>query len=354
MLTVDQVKELIGEIKDPIIDVPLKETEGIVEVSIKEEKEHVSVKVAMAQLGGAPQLDLQMAVVNVLKENGAKTVGIRFETLSEEKVNQFKPKEENKPKTIEGLLSQNNPVEFIAIASGKGGVGKSTVAVNLAVALAREGKKVGLVDADIYGFSVPDMMGIDEKPGIKGKEVIPVERHGVKVISMAFFVEENAPVIWRGPMLGKMLTNFFTEVKWGDIEYLILDLPPGTGDVALDVHTMLPSSKEIIVTTPHPTAAFVAARAGAMAKHTDHSILGVIENMSYFESKETGNKEYVFGKGGGTKLADELNTQLLGELPLEQPSWNPKDFAPSIYQAEDRLGKIYSSIAQKVIAATNK
>lgn len=354
MLTVDQVKELIGEIKDPIIDVPLKETEGIVEVSIKEEKEHVSVKVAMAQLGGAPQLDLQMAVVNVLKENGAKTVGIRFERLPEEKVNQFKPKEENKPKTIEGLLSQNNPVEFIAIASGKGGVGKSTVAVNLAVALAREGKKVGLVDADIYGFSVPDMMGIDEKPGIKGKEVIPVERHGVKVISMAFFVEENAPVIWRGPMLGKMLTNFFTEVKWGDIEYLILDLPPGTGDVALDVHTMLPSSKEIIVTTPHPTAAFVAARAGAMAKHTDHSILGVIENMSYFESKETGNKEYVFGKGGGTKLADELNTQLLGELPLEQPSWNPKDFAPSIYQAEDRLGKIYSSIAQKVIAATNK
>lgn len=354
MLTVDQVKELIGEIKDPIIDVPLKETEGIVEVSIKEEKEHVSVKVAMAQLGGAPQLDLQMAVVNVLKENGAKTVGIRFETSPEEKVNQFKPKEENKPKTIEGLLSQNNPVEFIAIASGKGGVGKSTVAVNLAVALAREGKKVGLVDADIYGFSVPDMMGIDEKPGIKGKEVIPVERHGVKVISMAFFVEENAPVIWRGPMLGKMLTNFFTEVKWGDIEYLILDLPPGTGDVALDVHTMLPSSKEIIVTTPHPTAAFVAARAGAMAKHTEHSILGVIENMSYFESKETGNKEYVFGKGGGTKLADELNTQLLGELPLEQPSWNPKDFAPSIYQAEDRLGKIYSSIAQKVIAATNK
>ncbi|EHJ09218.1 Mrp/NBP35 family ATP-binding protein [Staphylococcus simiae] len=354
MLTVDQVKELVGEIKDPIIDVPLKETNGIVEVSIKEEKEHVSVKLAMAQLGGAPQLDLQMAVVEKLKENGAKTVGIRFEELSEETVNKFKPKEENKPKTIEGILSQNNPVEFIAVASGKGGVGKSTVAVNLAVSLAREGKKVGLVDADIYGFSVPDMMGIDEKPGIKGKEVIPVERHGVKVISMAFFVEENAPVIWRGPMLGKMLTNFFTEVKWGDIDYLILDLPPGTGDVALDVHTMLPSSKEIIVTTPHPTAAFVAARAGAMAKHTEHSILGVIENMSYFESKETGNKEYVFGKGGGTKLADELQTQLLGQLPLEQPSWNPKDFSPSIYQPDDNLGKIYQTIAQKVIAATNK
>ena len=198
------------------------------------------------------------------------------------------------------------------------------------------------------------MMGIDERPGIDGKEIIPVERHGVKVISMAFFVEENAPVIWRGPMLGKMLTNFFTEVQWGELDYLLLDLPPGTGDVALDVHSMLPSSKEIIVTTPHPTAAFVAARAGAMAKHTEHTILGVIENMSYFESKETGKKEYVFGKGGGKKLSDELETQLFAELPLEQPTWNPNDFSPSIYQSDDRLGELYTLIARKVIASTQQ
>ncbi|EOG8978880.1 P-loop NTPase [Staphylococcus pseudintermedius] len=354
MLTVEQVKQLIGEINDPIINVPLKETEGVVEVTIKEEKAHVSVKVAMAQLGGQPQLELQMAIVEKLKENGAKTVGIRFETLPKEKVKQYAGAKQQEEQTIEGALAKGNHLEFIAIASGKGGVGKSTVAVNLAVSLAREGKRVGLIDADIYGFSVPDMMGIDEKPGIEGKTVIPVERHGVKVISMAFFVEENAPVIWRGPMLGKMLTNFFTEVKWGDLDYLLLDLPPGTGDVALDVHTMLPSSKEIIVTTPHPTAAFVAARAGAMAKHTDHSILGVIENMSYFESKETGNKEYIFGKGGGQKLADELQSDLLGQLPLEQPSWKPVDFSPSIYQPEDRLGQIYKEIAQKIIAKTNQ
>lgn len=198
------------------------------------------------------------------------------------------------------------------------------------------------------------MMGIDNKPGIEGKSVKPVERHGVKVMSMAFFVEENAPVIWRGPMLGKMLTNFFTDVKWGELDYLLLDLPPGTGDVALDVHTMLPSSKEIIVTTPHPTAAFVAARAGAMAKHTEHSILGVIENMSWFESKETGNKEYVFGKDGGKKLADELNSELLGQLPLAQPTWDPKDFAPSIYQPTDKLGEIYQEMAQKIITKTMK
>ena len=354
MLTVNQVKEIVGALKDPIIDVPLRESEGIVDVSIKDNINHVSVKVAMAQLGGQPQLDLQMAIVKALKENGANTVGIRFEELSGEVVERYIGKGSEKPKTIEELLSQNNPVEFISIASGKGGVGKSTVAVNLAVALAREGKKVGLVDADIYGFSVPDMMGIDERPGIDGKEIIPVERHGVKVISMAFFVEENAPVIWRGPMLGKMLTNFFTEVQWGELDYLLLDLPPGTGDVALDVHSMLPSSKEIIVTTPHPTAAFVAARAGAMAKHTEHTILGVIENMSYFESKETGKKEYVFGKGGGKKLSDELETQLFAELPLEQPTWNPNDFSPSIYQSDDRLGELYTLIARKVIASTQK
>ncbi|QBG69481.1 P-loop NTPase, partial [Staphylococcus pseudintermedius] len=190
MLTVEQVKQLIGEINDPIINVPLKETEGVVEVTIKEEKAHVSVKVAMAQLGGQPQLELQMAIVEKLKENGAKTVGIRFETLPEEKVKQYAGAQQQEEQTIEGALAKGNNLEFIAIASGKGGVGKSTVAVNLAVSLAREGKRVGLIDADIYGFSVPDMMGIDEKPGIEGKTVIPVERHGVKVISMAFFVEE--------------------------------------------------------------------------------------------------------------------------------------------------------------------
>ena len=195
------------------------------------------------------------------------------------------------------------------------------------------------------------MMGIDERPGIDGKEIIPVETWSKSYFN-GIFVEENAPVIWRGPMLGKMLTNFFTEVQWGELDYLLLDLPPGTGDVALDVHSMLPSSKEIIVTTPHPTAAFVAARAGAMAKHTEHTILGVIENMSYFESKETGKKSMFSERR--QKLSDELETQLFAELPLEQPTWNPNDFSPSIYQSDDRLGELYTLIARKVIASTQK
>jgi len=349
LLTKEQVIEIIGQLEDPVINVPLSETEGIKEISIKEEKEHVSVKVMIAKLGGQPQLDLQMQIVEKLKENGAKTVGIRFEEMDESMLEQFRGVSTSE---IEKLVDPNNKVTFISIASGKGGVGKSTVSVNLAVALARLGKRVGLVDADIYGFSVPDMMGISERPEIDGERIVPVSRFGVKVISMAFFVEENTPVIWRGPMLGKMINNFFNEVNWGDLDYILLDLPPGTGDVALDVHTMLPKSKEIIVTTPHPTAAFVASRAGAMALHTEHEILGVVENMSYFESKETGNKEYVFGSGGGQKLAEELNTELLGQLPLAQPDWNNEDFAPSVYQEDHPLGIIYTQMAQKVIDKT--
>ncbi|MGG3774205.1 P-loop NTPase [Heyndrickxia faecalis] len=350
MLTEQQVYDVLKGFEDPFLHKTLEETKGILEIKIKEEIQHVSVKVAIAKTGTSEQLQLQMAIVKALKGIGANTVGIRFGELPKETLGRFRDllQEDNK-----------NPLgsaktEFIAIASGKGGVGKSTVSVNLAVALARLGKKVGLIDADIYGFSVPDMMGIMQRPVVRGERIIPVERLGVKVISMGFFVEDNAPVIWRGPMLGKMLNNFFHEVEWGDLDYLLLDLPPGTGDVALDIHSMLPRCNEIIVTTPHPTAAFVAARAGAMALRTEHNLLGVIENMAYFESKVTGEREYVFGRGGGEKLAEELRTEVLGQLPLQQPDWNEHDFAPSIYAEDHRLGQIYREIAQKIVDKLKK
>lgn len=344
MVTKEQVEEIVGNINDPILNVPISETDGLQEIKIKEDKGHVSIKVAIGRLGGQEQLDLQMKVVNVVKEAGAESVGLRFDELDEETIERHRGTAGSE---VENRF-QENETEFISIASGKGGVGKSTVAVNLAVSLADQGKRVGLIDADIYGFSVPDMMGVTRKPGLEDKILIPVERFGVKVISMAFFVEENTPVIWRGPMLGKMVNSFFDEVKWGDLDYLILDLPPGTGDVALDVHQLLPHSKEIIVTTPHPTAAFVAARAGGMAQHTDHEIIGVIENMSYFESKNTGEKEYIFGKGGGDKLAQELEVQVLGYLPMGQPEWDEEDFAPSVYK-DDEIGRAYTQIAEKII-----
>ncbi|MEH7223729.1 Mrp/NBP35 family ATP-binding protein [Bacillus sp. JJ1566] len=348
MLTEQQVREVLNQLQDPFLHRTFEETNAIQEIKIKEEKKHVSVKIALSKTGTGEQLQLQTTIVNALKQAGVDSVGLRFTDLSPEELAKFKtePSGEAAP-----LLSPVNQTTFIAVASGKGGVGKSTVSVNLAVSLARLGKKVGIIDADIYGFSVPDMMGITKRPVVRGEKIIPVERKGVKVISMGFFVEDNSPVIWRGPMLGKMLNNFFNEVEWGDLDYLVLDLPPGTGDVALDVHTMLPHCKEIIVTTPHPTAAFVAARAGAMALRTEHEILGVIENMSYFESKVTGEKEYVFGKGGGEKLTEELQTSLLGKIPLGQPDWNDDDFAPSVYEEDHPTGKIYNEIAQRVIDA---
>ena len=250
------------------------------------------------------------------------------------------PSKPVQPPIQQPILGQSSTVEFIAVASGKGGVGKSTVTVNLAVALARKGKKVGIIDADIYGFSIPDMMGIEEQPQLVENVIIPVEKFGVKVISMGFFVQDNAPVVWRGPMLGKMLRNFFNEVNWGDVEYILLDLPPGTGDVALDVHQLIPQSKEVIVTTPHATAAFVAARAGAMAIQTNHEILGIVENMSYYESKD-GSVDYIFGRGGGAKLAEDLHSELLAQIPLGAPDnhISEKDYSPSVYKAESKAGK---------------
>ncbi len=335
MINEQQVRELLANVYDPTINKPFHETNAIKEVTIKEEKEHVSVQIALAKVGTPEQLQVQTSVVQVLKGGGAKSVGLRFIELSKEELAKFR--------------TQGNDPIYLAIASGKGGVGKSTVSVNLAIALSRLGKKVGLVDADIYGFSIPDMMGITDRPVVQNERIIPVSRLGIKVMSMGFFVENNSPVVWRGPMLGKMLNNFFNDVEWGDLDYLLLDLPPGTGDVALDIHNLLPASKEIIVTTPHPTASFVAARAGSMALKMEHEVIGVVENMSYFESKLTKEREYVFGQGGGQKLADELHTELLGQLPLQQPDWDDNDFSPSIYAEDHPTGQMYLNIARKVV-----
>ncbi|WP_028781748.1 Mrp/NBP35 family ATP-binding protein [Thalassobacillus devorans] len=351
MLTKEEVQKLLHPIEDPFLHKTLEETGGVEEIKIKEEKNHVSVKVGVAKTNTAEQMQLQQEIVNVLKGAGAATVGLRFNQLPEEVIEKYQQSAQQAEEA--SLMNGQTGTTFISIASGKGGVGKSTVTVNLAIALARLGKKVGIIDADIYGFSVPDMMGVEERPVVRGEKILPVERFGVKVISMGFFVEDNSPVIWRGPMLGKMLTSFFKEVEWGDLDYLLLDLPPGTGDVALDVHSMLPSSKEIIVTTPHPTAAFVAARAGQMAIQTEHEILGVVENMAYFESQVTGDKEYVFGRGGGEKLAEQLKTDVLGQIPLRQPFEEEDIFAPSVYQEDHPTGQIYRNVAAKVIDRTS-
>lgn len=310
---------------------------------------HINMTVLISD---AAQPTFEPLLRAALLEAGAETVNLRFrhDSGSEEAQQTGPVRGHGAGMETHPLLHEQSGVNFIAVASGKGGVGKSTVTVNLAVALARKGKRVGIIDADIYGFSVPDMMGIEERPMIVNERVIPIEKFGVKVMSMGFFVEDNAPIVWRGPMLGKMLRNFFNEIEWGQLDYLLLDLPPGTGDVALDVHQMIPQSKEIIVTTPHATAAFVAARAGAMAIKTEHEIIGVVENMSYFKTR-TGDIEYVFGRGGGARLAEQLNVDLIGQIPLGAPDnhISEVDFSPSVYKTSTETGQLYLEMADTVI-----
>lgn len=363
MFTKDEVLAALQHIYDPEFHRTLTQLGFIRDVMVKDDQ--VSLTVVLTSDDENLKSQYRQDVNEALVKKGLKQLPhIRFrlvtdheraevvkssETSSETR-QQTRPASQQRGPHAPTILSPESGVTFIAVASGKGGVGKSTVTVNLAVALARLGQRVGIIDADIYGFSVPDMMGIDTRPEMVDNQIIPVERHGVKVISMGFFVEDNAPIIWRGPMLGKMLRNFFSEVQWGELDYLLLDLPPGTGDVALDVHQMIPQSKEIIVTTPHATAAFVAARAGAMAVHTNHEILGIVENMAYYIDK-SGEKDYIFGRGGGAKLAEELHANLLAQIPLGAPDnhVSEPDYSPSIYKADSETGRIYLDVAKRII-----
>lgn len=356
MLTREQVIDLVGSVTSTY------SADGITirDVMVKDRQVSLTVLGAGADIQPALEASLREA----LAREGVETVRCRFRSEPAPDAGSSKAEPAAKPASagaapVQGhgtglasaLLDPASNVKFIAVASGKGGVGKSTVTVNLAVALARRGKRVGIIDADIYGFSVPDMMGIEERPNVVNERVIPIEKFGVKVMSMGFFVEDNSPIVWRGPMLGKMLRNFFQEIEWGELDYLLLDLPPGTGDVALDVHQIIPQSKEIIVTTPHATAAFVAARAGAMAIKTEHEIIGIVENMSYYVSTSTGEKEYVFGRGGGARLAESLNADLLAQIPLGAPDnhISEPDFAPSVYKADSETGGLYLELADSVL-----
>ena len=209
----------------------------------------------------------------------------------------------------------------IAVASGKGGVGKSMVAANLAVALAKDGAKVGLIDADIYGPSIPLMLGLKDKPKVyqnqQTMKIIPLESYGIKLISIGVLVDDNAPVIWRGPMASGAVKQFMTDVDWGELDYLIFDMPPGTGDIQLTLVQTIPLTGAVIVTTPQEISLIDARKALKMFTRVNVPVLGIIENMSYFIAPDTGKKYDIFGTGGGEKLAEELNSHYLGGIPIE-------------------------------------
>lgn len=209
----------------------------------------------------------------------------------------------------------------IAVASGKGGVGKSTVAVNLAVALAKDGASVGLIDADIYGPSIPLMLGVKEQPKMIGDDpnnvkLIPLESYGVKLMSIGFLIDDNTPVIWRGPMASGAIKQFMSDVIWGDLDYLIFDLPPGTGDIQLTLVQTIPLTGAVIVTTPQDVALIDARKALRMFQRVNVTVLGLIENMSYFIAPDTGQRYEIFGNGGGKRAAEEMGIPFLGDIPI--------------------------------------
>ncbi|MFW5787204.1 MAG: Mrp/NBP35 family ATP-binding protein [Halanaerobiales bacterium] len=237
---------------------------------------------------------------------------------------------------------------LIAIARGKGGVGKSTVTVNLAVALSQLGHEVGIIDADVHGFSVPRIIGLEEEArALNEKEIIPPVAKNVKVVSMGSFVEEGNPVIWRAPLLAGALEQFMTDVHWGELDYLLLDLPPGTGDMPLNIMQKLPHAETLIITTPQITATYVAGRIGRMAEKMESQLLGVIENMAYYKCPECGHRDYIFGKGGGKELADELDTVFLGKLPLLTPVRKAGDEGKTVV-TDELLGEEFKDIAEKI------
>ena len=318
MVTQDQVREALRSVNDPEIGRPIEDIGMLRDIEVLDGglvRVHVLITIEGCPLKDRITNDVTEALAPL---EGVERVDVALSPMSEEQ-------RASLVATLRGgAAPQQQPTFFtgsdttvIAVASGKGGVGKSSVTVNLACALAAEGHRVGVLDADVWGFSVPRMMGMTGKPVGFNDMILPLESYGVKVISMGFFVPEETPVIWRGPMLHKAIEQFLGDVYWGDLDFLLCDLPPGTGDVSISLASFLPGASMLVVTTPQEAARKVAERAGKMAERTNLRPVGVIENMSWFVCPHCGEHTPIFGQGGGREAAETLGVPLFAQVPLE-------------------------------------
>lgn len=323
MMTPDTVREALKAVIDPEIQRPITDLDMVDEIVVDKEG-NVYVKILLTIAGCPLQNTIKADVITAIEAlDGVGSVVVDMGAMNDEQRQalQAKLRGEAAPRIIP-FAQPGNLTRVYAVTSGKGGVGKSSTTANLAVAMAAEGLKVGVVDADIYGFSIPRMLGVEQAPAQWDNMIIPPVAHGVKVISIGMFVPDNTPVVWRGPMLHRALEQFFSDVFWGDLDVLLLDLPPGTGDIAISCAQLIPNSEVLIVTTPQAAAAEVAERSGQLAKQTGQRVVGVIENMSYLAMPD-GSKNRIFGEGGGGRVAAQLSAELgynvpvLGEIPIE-------------------------------------
>jgi ATP-binding protein involved in chromosome partitioning len=323
-VTIELVTAALATVIDPEIRRPITDLDMVKSVDITPDGA-VSVGVYLT-VAGCPMRDKitkdVTAAVSAL--DGVCSVLVELDVMSDEQRKGLQTKLRGGEAVKEIPFARANSLTKVyAVASGKGGVGKSSVTVNLAVALAASGLKVGVVDADIYGHSVPRMLGVTGSPTKVEDMIMPPSAHDVKVISVGMFTAGNQPVVWRGPMLHRALQQFLADVFWGDLDILLMDLPPGTGDIAISVAQLLPSAEILVVTTPQQAAAEVAERAGAIAAQTHQQVVGVIENMSYLLCDHCGERNEIFGSGGGQTVADALTQSLgtrvplLGQIPID-------------------------------------
>ena len=320
-VTRDQVLAALRDVLDPELHKSIVELDMVKDVAVTDGRVRVE---ALLTIGACP---LRETIVDSIRAKvaalpGVAAVDVSLGVMSAEQRQALvgRLRGDGTPQAPSSFLGPESTTRVIAVASGKGGVGKSTVTVNLAAALARAGSQVGVLDADVYGFSIPRMLGVHGRPTMIDQMLIPLEVEGIRVISIGFLLpSEEEAVIWRGPLLHKTLTTFINEVHWGpDLDYLLIDLPPGTGDVSITIAQTLPQSHMLLVTTPQVAASQVARRAARMAEKVNMELVGVVENMSYFRPAPGAEPVYVFGRGGGAALARELEVPLLGEIPLDQ------------------------------------
>ncbi len=314
--SVDAVRTALDGVQDPEINRPITELGMVKDVTVADDG---TVQVAVwLTVAGCPMRDTITSRITkaVHAVPGVRDVAVELDVMSDAQRTALRRQlrgtadEPRIPFAEPGSLTR-----VYCVASGKGGVGKSSVTVNLAAAMADRGLAVGVVDADIYGHSVPGMLGTTARPTQVEKMIMPPTAHGVKVISIGMFTKDNTPVVWRGPMLHRALQQFLADVFWGDLDVLLLDLPPGTGDIAISVAQLVPNAEILVVTTPQRAAAEVAQRAGAIALQTRQRLIGVVENMSWLEMPD-GSRNHLFGSGGGREVADSLTRSLGSEVPL--------------------------------------
>ena len=317
VITQEQVRTALRSVLDPEIGRPIEEIGMLKDIQVDDGVVHVDVLITIE---GCPLKDRITADVTaaVTPLEGVRAVDVRLSPMSQEERSALVAKLRGTAEAAPGQRTffTGSDTTVIAVASGKGGVGKSSVTVNLAAAMAADGLKVGVLDADVWGFSVPRMMGVSGKPVGFNNMILPLEAFGVKVISMGFFVPEETPVIWRGPMLHKAIEQFLGDVYWGELDVLLADLPPGTGDVSISLASFLPGAQMLVVTTPQEAARKVAERAGKMAERTNLRPIGVVENMSFYICPHCGDREDIFGAGGGREAAETLSVPLLAQVPL--------------------------------------